>query len=92
VGPLTWGSLFAVPAITTVTTASDPLLAETLKIAATQIGVIEQPLGSNRGTQVDQYLQSVGIDIPPQEAFLGALPLFISASDKQPRTWAGRIL
>ena len=62
VGPLTWASLFAVPQVPTVQTAGAPLLTETLAFAATQIGVMEQPLGSNRGPQVDQYLESVGID------------------------------
>jgi peptidoglycan hydrolase-like protein with peptidoglycan-binding domain len=62
VGPLTWASLFAVPEVPTVQTAPAPLLAATLKFAATQIGVMEQPLGSNRGPEVDEYLRSVGID------------------------------
>src|SRR5215472_4832677 len=62
VGPLTWASLFAAPQVPTVATTSSPLLAETLNFAATQIGVMEQPLGSNRGPKVDMYLRSVGID------------------------------
>jgi hypothetical protein len=62
VGPMTWASLFAVPQLPTVQTTNHPLLAEVLKFAATQVGVMEQPLGSNRGPQVDQYLRSVGID------------------------------
>jgi hypothetical protein len=68
VGPLTWASLFAAPEVPTVSVAGNPLLAETLRFAATQIGVMEQPLGSNRGPQVDQYLRSVGID-PAQGSF-----------------------
>ncbi len=68
VGPLTWASLFAAPEIATVTAAGSRLLAETLIFAATQIGVMEQPLGSNRGPEVDKYLQSVGID-PSQGSF-----------------------
>jgi Putative peptidoglycan binding domain/CHAP domain len=68
VGPLTWASLFAVPAVPIVSDTDSPLLAETLKFAATQIGVMEQPLGSNRGPQVDQYLRSAGFD-PTQGSF-----------------------
>src|SRR5215470_9413114 len=68
VGPLTWASLFASPQVPTVATTSSPLLAEALNFAATQIGVMEQPLGSNRGPQVDQYLRSAGVD-PTQGSF-----------------------
>lgn len=35
-----------------------------LKIAATQVGQTEKPLGSNWGTPVKDYLKSVGIDFP----------------------------
>jgi hypothetical protein len=62
VGPLTWASLFALSEVPTVQTTGQPLLTETLRFAVTQIGVMEQPLGSNRGPQVDQYLRTVGID------------------------------
>ena len=75
VGPLTWYSLFAMPEIpatllssftppTTplVATVSSPLLAATLKVAAGEIGVMEDPLGSNRGPRVDDYLRSVGVN------------------------------
>lgn len=60
VGPMTWAALFgAVP----VRNASDnPLQARALQAAASQIGVMEQPPGSNRGPQVDMYLRIVGID------------------------------
>jgi hypothetical protein len=63
VGPLTWASLFAIPAVPVVTDPGNPLLVETLRFAAKQIGVMEQPLGSNRGPQVDFYLKSVGADL-----------------------------
>jgi putative peptidoglycan binding protein/CHAP domain-containing protein len=62
VGPLTWASLFATPTVPVVTDPGSPLLVETLHFAATQIGVMEQPLGSNRGPQVEEYLRSVGAD------------------------------
>jgi hypothetical protein len=74
VGPLTWYSLFATPEIppTWLTPSAipaggvdatiSPLLAATLKFAAGEVGVMEDPLGSNRGPRVDQYLRSTGID------------------------------
>lgn len=33
-----------------------------LEVAAKEVGVMEQPLGSNRGPRVDEYLRSVGLD------------------------------
>jgi len=33
-----------------------------LEIAVSQLGVEEVPRGSNRGSQVDQYIRSVGLD------------------------------
>ena len=62
VGPLTWAALFksAVPA--SVITQVAPLLHQTLAIAGGEVGVMEQPPGSNRGPQVDQYLTSVGLN------------------------------
>jgi len=33
-----------------------------LEVAISQLGVQEQPIGSNRGPQVDLYIRSVGLD------------------------------
>ncbi len=62
VGPNTWGALFGVAAIPAQTTPDSALLTAVLKIASSQVGVMEQPLGSNRGPQVDEYLRRVGIN------------------------------
>ena len=43
--------------------ASD-LSLETIKVAITQIGQEESPIGSNWGYPVSEYLASVGIDFP----------------------------
>lgn len=59
IGPLTWGSLFATPA--PAMPALSPLAAETLKVANGEIGVTEQPPGSNSGPKVNAYLASVGL-------------------------------
>ncbi|UHG93287.1 CHAP domain-containing protein [Spirosoma oryzicola] len=40
---------------------STELINKALAVAASQVGVTEKPLNSNRGPQVDLYLQSVGI-------------------------------
>jgi hypothetical protein len=60
VGPMTWAALFG--PIPVVKSAENFLQARALQTAASQIGVMEQPPGSNRGPQVDIYLRSVGID------------------------------
>ncbi|MBV8686169.1 MAG: peptidoglycan-binding protein [Alphaproteobacteria bacterium] len=56
VGALTWGALFG--ASVTAPTASS-LAVAALGMAVTQLGVMEVPLGSNRGPMVDLYLASV---------------------------------
>ena len=61
VGPMTWGALFGNP-VASRSAATSPLTTQALVIAATEIGTEENPLGSNRGPRVDQYLRSVGID------------------------------
>lgn len=61
VGSLTWYALFGADSITVTEDAANPLLTETLKIAQSQVGVMEDPPGSNRGTQVEIYQASVGI-------------------------------
>ncbi len=63
VGPLTWATLFGSASLPgTIGEADSPLVKRSLVIAATQVGVMEHPPGSNRGPQVDEYLKSVGLD------------------------------
>lgn len=68
VGAITWAALFGPSSGATVTEAAGPLLAEALKVAVSQIGVMEQPPGSNRGPEVDRYLRTAGLD-PTQDSF-----------------------
>ena len=57
IGPLSWGAIFgAAP----VVSAAHRLAQEALRIAGTQVGVREDPLGSNKGPMVNQYLASTG--------------------------------
>ena len=62
VGSLTWETLFGDGSVPAAATASAPLLARMLEIAAREVGVLEQPPGSNRGPRVDEYLRTVGLD------------------------------
>lgn len=63
VGSLTWAALFGTENIVVTDTAPNVLLTEVLKTAVTQVGVMEDPPGSNKGPQVNAYLASVGL--PP---------------------------
>lgn len=62
IGPLTWTAIFgAGTSPGQVTQGSTKLAQATVDLAHRQVGVMEQPPGSNRGPQVDQYLARVGI-------------------------------
>ena len=61
VGPLTWAALFGAPMVEAVEAAS-PIATAAIDIARSELGVMEDPAGSNRGPRVDQYLRGVGLD------------------------------
>lgn len=62
VGPVTWQALFgraaAVPPAP-APPAAGSLVAELLRVAGGQVGVQEMPAGSNRGPEVDAYMDRV---------------------------------
>ena len=62
IGSLTWSALFGSDFVPTRTDAASPLLAAALRIAAEQAArhVREVPRNSNRGPEVDGYLQCAG--------------------------------
>ena len=62
VGPITWAALFGEHSIPVISQVGDPLLTGMLDVAASQIGVREEPPGSNRGPRVDEYLCAVGLN------------------------------
>ena len=63
VGPLTWAALFGAHRIPSLAaTPISPFMKATLSVALSQVGVMEDPPGSNRGPQVDEYLKSAGLD------------------------------
>lgn len=72
VGYYTWNALFSSDNVSPSSTPST-LMLQALGLAASQIGQMEVPLGSNRGPMVDQYLEDVGIDVdtttPDQRAW-----------------------
>ena len=61
VGSITWAALFGEDTVPVASTPPSPLLAKTLEIATSQIGVMEKPPGSNRGPEVDEYVRRVGL-------------------------------
>ena len=67
VGPLTWAALFGAEmapadAMSTLAPAASSLSLAAIECARAELGVHEQPPGSNRGPRVDDYLSAVGLD------------------------------
>ena len=63
VGAITWNVLFGTASTTSTSKAPNPMLDKALEVAISQIGVMEQPPGSNKGPEINAYLKSV--DCPP---------------------------
>jgi hypothetical protein len=70
VGATTWAALFGQGAVFKAQDfdAKTPMRQLVIDIAASQIGVVEQPHGSNRGPEVDVYISTTGLD-PATGAF-----------------------
>jgi hypothetical protein len=62
IGAITWATLFGTDQVPVANTGATGLLKKVLEVAASQIGVIEQPPYSNRGPEVDLYLRTVGLN------------------------------
>jgi hypothetical protein len=62
VGSLTWGALFGASTVPFNSVAPSALTKAAIEFAHTQVGVMENPLGSNRGPEVDTYLKAVGLN------------------------------
>jgi hypothetical protein len=76
VGSLTWAALFGVQSVVSVTDAPSRLLRRALEIAVSEIGIMEEPPGSNRGSQVDRYVESVGLNPSGKFAWCAAFTYF----------------
>jgi hypothetical protein len=61
IGPATWAALFA-GEFPLTTQGGSAVQQEAVGIARSQVGKMENPLGSNRGPEVDGYLRSVGLN------------------------------
>lgn len=62
VGPATWGAMFGLATVPVEPPpSSDTLLGKVLEVAAAEVGVREEPPGSNRGRRVNEYLSVVGL-------------------------------
>lgn len=62
IGALTWGAMFGASTIPANLAAPSELTKAAVAVATSQLGVMEQPIGSNRGPEVDSYLRAVGLD------------------------------
>jgi hypothetical protein len=65
VGPLTWTALFADREPAAAAATGSDLTEQVMRVAFNQVGVMEMPLGSNRGPQVDEFIRATGLD--PEE-------------------------
>jgi hypothetical protein len=63
VGPFTWAALFAESRTGQDAEPATPLGGLALQVALSQVGVREQPPGSNRGPAVDQYNRAAGCPV-----------------------------
>ena len=61
IGSVTWAILFGEQTVPVIEENANQLLTEALNIAISQVGVMEEPPGSNRGKKVEEYLASVGL-------------------------------
>lgn len=61
VGPLTWAALFGGQSVPVRNDTTNDLLASAVHMAVREIGVMEDPRGSNRGPRVDQYVTATGL-------------------------------
>jgi hypothetical protein len=64
VGSITWEALFGATNVPVAEEAKTQGIAAVIAEAVTQIGVMEDPPGSNSGPKVKEYLASVDIDFP----------------------------
>ncbi|MEA2951071.1 MAG: hypothetical protein QOJ96_591 [Alphaproteobacteria bacterium] len=64
VGKTTWAALFGPGAVfnTAAFSATASMRELVIDIAASQIGVVEKPHGSNRGPEVDVYIRTTGLN------------------------------
>ena len=85
VGSITWGVMFGASSVPLVAEAPSPLTKAALDVAFSQVGVMEDPLGSNRGPEVDGYLRAAGKD-PAEGSFAWCVAFthfcYLKASEK----------
>jgi len=62
VGMHTWSALFGTASVPSNSSAPSPLTKAAIEFAGSQVGILEDPLGSNRGPEVDDYLRAVGLN------------------------------
>lgn len=62
IGSITWGVLFNTDPLAEAPAqpADSPLLIRAVEVAITQIGVMENPPGSNKGRDIKMYMESAG--------------------------------
>jgi Putative peptidoglycan binding domain len=62
VGSVTWGAMFGAATVPSNSQAPSVLTRAAIDFAITQVRVMEKPVGSNRGPEVDGDLRAVGLN------------------------------
>lgn len=62
VGPITWEVLFGAASVAVPAQPLSTLFAKVMDTARKEIDTMEDPIGSNSGPRINQYLKSVGLD------------------------------
>jgi peptidoglycan hydrolase-like protein with peptidoglycan-binding domain len=79
VGSDTWGALFGRDTVhMSPPQSGNKLLAKVLEVALGEVGVTEEPPGSNRGKRVEEYMATVGVD--PGDPWCAAFVFFCFAT------------
>jgi len=79
-GSLTWGAMFGASTVPANSVAPSPLLKDVIAFAVSQIGVMEKPIGSNRGPEIDAYLSAAGLNPEGKYAWCVAFTLLFKTT------------
>jgi CHAP domain/Putative peptidoglycan binding domain len=61
IGAVSWAILFGESSVPSTTPTLNPLFKKVLEIASGEVGTMENPIGSNAGVRVEEYLASVDL-------------------------------
>jgi hypothetical protein len=63
VGSISWAVLFGENSVPEVTEISNSIFRKVLDIASAEVGKLEDPIGSNKGKEIEKYQKATGIPV-----------------------------